>query len=52
MNKIFMYVLWFDFVFGLFFLNQFKFFKLGWNFSNQIEIYKPVYYFFFWVIYL
>ena len=31
--------------FGLIFLNQFKFFKLGWNFSNQIEIFKPVYFF-------
>ena len=32
-------MLWFDFFFGLFFLNQFKFFKLGWKFSNQIEIF-------------
>ena len=39
------------FFFGLFFLNQFKFFKLGWNFSNQIEIFKPVYFFFWSSIY-
>ena len=49
---IYMYMLWFDFFFGLFFLNQFKFFKpvsifqTGLKFSNQIEIFKPVYFFF------
>ena len=35
-------MLWFLF-FSLNFWNKFKFFKLGWSFSNQIEIFKPVY---------
>ena len=37
--------------FWFIFLNQFKFFKLGWNFSNQIEIFKPVNFFFWSSIY-
>ena len=34
-NNAVLYVLWFGFFFGLFFLNHFKFFKLGWNFQTR-----------------
>ena len=39
-------MLWFVFFFGLFFLNQFKFFKLGWNFQTRLKFSNQFIFFF------